>query len=588
MSYNWALIRGGSANPSSLKYTALMNKQTLAENELFKPERQEPQIISTHTEDLVLIQDPFMFTKLKPVTLIYKGPFEPDGVHLKLWCKFNHIAKEMRDMAFSVNLEDYPYLPGLVLKPHGNPKLCEGPDFDGIKGGSIVTKINSNPNIIDYYTISNPASMNFGIQPSFDLNHVGISIFFRFMLEGEPVQDNGVDPTLWYHAEELTTFGSMIRIGTNRELKFFIKKSGSTFNFISPNNAVVPNVWTTACLTYKFSDNAMTMTINNVPQTDSADETPTFDHVDNNVVIGASQYPFNAGRFVGRLDDVRWYSNLIFNRDHETNIWNNGRSICAASVLSFDGVNDYIDLLADTGLWSRSLDKFSFSIWINPTTIHDINYRNIMAIGDGNDEVYLSYNSPTQLELGVSKDAYVTAGYATTTLANTTNKWHNIIGTYDKTLGSNNLKLYHNGALVSQANYAFTLAIASTAKMLLGRYEFDAPSSFQYKGAMKDFRWWYNTELTQAQVIAVRDNRTDAPLPSYWLKMGEGNGNPTDFITRTKVGTLTNGALWTIGSSPHPIGFGSLSVVGYARFNENVYAGGYDSTGFDSTGFDTT
>ena len=80
MSVNWMLIRGASANPSSLKYAALMNKQSIAENEVFKPDTSQPSIISTHTEDTVLLQDPFFFRKLQFKNQKFYAPWEPDGV----------------------------------------------------------------------------------------------------------------------------------------------------------------------------------------------------------------------------------------------------------------------------------------------------------------------------------------------------------------------------------------------------------------------------------------------------------------------------------------------------------------------------
>jgi len=330
MSATWMLVRGAAPNPSSLKFQALMNKQSIAENELFKPERQRPSIISAHTEDTVLLQDPFFFTKLKPKTIHYKGPFEPDGVLLKYWCRFNHIARKIKDYSFSQN---YTY-------PVGNPKLCEGPD-DGVKGGTIVTKINSNPDILDYFYVKDTAKMRV------TGNTTGFSMYFKFLVEKLSFH-NGESPALWFKVDDSSgNNGVIVRIDANdATLKWFVRRSSTTRNFISATNSITEKQWYTACLTYTNS-NVMAMRINNIPQTDSANETPTFPSshsLDTFIGIGTSQ---NSGKARIRIADARWY-NLVFSSDHMDNIWNNARSISpieygSLAVAGYSRFNDTVD-----------------------------------------------------------------------------------------------------------------------------------------------------------------------------------------------------------------------------------------------------
>lgn len=566
------LIRGASANPSSLKYAALMNKQSIAENEVFKPDTSQPSIISTHTEDTILLQDPFFFRKLQFKNQKFYAPWEPDGVLLKYWCKFNHIARQMRDHSFSGN---YTY-------PHGSPKLCEGPD-DGTKGGRIISKINSNINIVDYY--STPDNTN--IRTSTASN--GFSIYLEFIAEQTESPDGGLDTTLQYKYDDSNN-SRVIAIRPAGELAFFVRKGGSDFSFCTPANAITPNTLYKCWFAYHPTGNIQVMRINNVPPSDASSPGFTLPTGTTEMIHG-KRGSSNNGRFKGKLIDSRMYNFFVENAMMDA-IWNNGRSICAAPAINLDGVNNNIDLGVDTTNWSKTLTKFSCSIWFRPDTVYDVDYRNLLTLGDSNDEFFIVYVKDAQgpglnaLQVGVTKDGYTTSGdvFITTT---TSQKYNNVIVTFDSS-GSNNLKAYHDGALIGSANYAFSLPIASSTKMFIGRYFNDPLGTFHFDGRVRDLRWWNNTTLTEPQVIAVRDNLSTAPTPNYWLKMSEGNGNPTDWITRTKVGTLSNGASWTLSSSHRPTELGSLAVAGYTRFNEVVDTSGFDAVGYDSTGFDAT
>jgi hypothetical protein len=308
MSFNWLLVRGASADPLSIKFAALQNKQSIAENEIFKPERARPKIISKYTEDLVLVQDPFSFRQLRYVNnLHYFGPMEPDGVFLKYWCRFNHIASHMQDHSFSNN----------ITIPVGKPKLCEGPS-DGVKGGTIVTKINSDPNSIDYFYTPDDSKLqisNMGI---------GFSIFMWIMPESFGTNNMMLRMKV---DDSTASNGHMVKLGADGKLKFFVRRSGTTRDFISPANKLTAGQYYLICLTYNMSTNTMVMRINNEIQTDSSTESPTFPtghRLDMFHGIGVNQIN---ERYTGRYVDSRLYNNYIFSTTEMDNIWNNRRSI---------------------------------------------------------------------------------------------------------------------------------------------------------------------------------------------------------------------------------------------------------------------
>jgi len=355
MSYPWSLIRGSSVNPSSLKFSSLINKENIAENELFKPERAQPQAISAHTEDLVLLQDPFLFTKLRQNSQKFYGPFEPDGDKLRLWCKFNHIGSVIKDYSFT--FKNDPSLLGGIFA-HGNPKLCAGPD-DGVKGGTIVTRFNSDDNYIDYYSILNPDEGLLGVGEI----TTGFSMYIKFMVEGPITQHNGVDPTLWFHVDDVNgDNGTWIKIGTNGELKFIVRDTTTTRSFVSPNNKITSGVWNVACLTYNLTGNVLGMRIANQTQTDSGDDNPTFPASHDNSVFFAIGPNQDSGKFVGRIADIRWYRDLLFSSGQMDNIWNNGRSISPIEygALSVAGHAKFNQSVYSAGFDSTGFDSTGF------------------------------------------------------------------------------------------------------------------------------------------------------------------------------------------------------------------------------------
>lgn len=311
MSFNWLLVRGASADPLSLKFAALQNKQSITENEIFKPERDRPKIISKYTEDFVLIQDPFSFRQLRNNNMHYFGPFEPDGVKLKYWCRFNHIAKRIRDRSFTNN----------YTIPVGNPKLCAGPN-DGVKGGTLVTKINSDPNsnTIDYFYTPDNSSLKFSGMGA------GFSIFMWVM--PEVIGPNGSDMMLRMKMDDVGGVGGyMIKIGVDGSLRFIVRRTSTTRNFISAANKLTAGQYYLICLTYDLTTHAMGMRINNEVQVDSADESPTFPtghSLDMFHGIGINQVN---ERFSGRYLDSRTYNDKILTGAEMDNIWNNRRSI---------------------------------------------------------------------------------------------------------------------------------------------------------------------------------------------------------------------------------------------------------------------
>ena len=208
--------------------------------------------------------------------------------------------------------------------------------------------------------------------------------------------------------------------------------------------------------------------------------------------------------------------------------------------LKFDGVDDYVDCGNDATLWSQALTKFSFSLWIRPTANPNISDKFIVQHGWFiANQAFLLYNYFTgqSFNFGIKDSAGNNAIANTAPNTYVKDKWYHITCTYDSTLGSANVKIYMDGVVgPTTANSTATINQSTPLQI--------STNSQDFEGYIKDFRWWTNKALTQAEIDAVRANLSTAPTPNYWLKMNEGSGNPVDNISGTKVGTLTNGTSW--------------------------------------------
>jgi hypothetical protein len=276
-----------------------------------------------------------------------------------------------------------------------------------------------------------------------------------------------------------------------------------------------------------------------------------------------------------------WLSDKSFPRDTEIK-WGFDTSTTdriTLPYLSFDGSNDYVDCTNDATLWSQSLTKFSFSFWIYPT-----------AGWDGNDRFVLRHSTAVAQSFHCYIQSGVTGGIkfqirnaANTSIeaqssALTLNTWNFISCTYDNSLGSANIKIYVN-ATVGGTTANLTEAINKSATLQL------SDSSTDFKGNMKDFRWWTTKALTQTEIDSLYNDGT-GPAPDYWLMINEGTGNPVDTISGTKVGTLTNGTAWITGSgvaqtiagkytAPIGVTWHGIETLGTAPVFGDLQAGSY-------------
>src|ERR1051325_6134558 len=239
------------------------------------------------------------------------------------------------------------------------------------------------------------------------------------------------------------------------------------------------------------------------------------------------------------------------------------RNIGSYQSIIFDGTDDTMDLGNVSSLWSQALTKFSFSFWFNPDIYDATNNRWIVSHGGFAAQAFYVYC-----------DGPGSANRIVFTIRNAANSpqsafysgiifpgnWYHIACTYDNSLGSENLKIYVNGALSVRG--ALTETINKSASLIISP-AIDATNKVM-DGRIKDFRWWTTKALTQTEVNNIKANNSSAPTPDYWLRMDEGIGNPVDKISNSKVGTLQNGATWD-QSQPTIFNEGATIIDSLAR-----------------------
>jgi uncharacterized repeat protein (TIGR01451 family) len=202
------------------------------------------------------------------------------------------------------------------------------------------------------------------------------------------------------------------------------------------------------------------------------------------------------------------------------------------AALNFDGSNDYVPI----GSLIPASTSYTKEAWIFATALGG--GRNIVSSVQNNSPFWID----TSNRLAAGHNGSFSQVSDTTTF--TQNVWTHVAVTYDA--GTNTLKLYKNGALIS------TAATTTYAAGALNIGVFNPPSNSPFKGSMDEVRIWLRP-LSQAEIQAQMNcelTGTENALVGYYKfnQGGAGDNNAglttlTDFSPNGNNGTLTNFAL---------------------------------------------
>jgi concanavalin A-like lectin/glucanase superfamily protein len=219
-------------------------------------------------------------------------------------------------------------------------------------------------------------------------------------------------------------------------------------------------------------------------------------------------------------------------------------------AVGFNGTNDYINCGSHTDLWSKALNKFSFATWIWPTAAGDGSFRDIVYhVGtEGSTssfELYIDSADANKVTFEIV-DSVGTSHKISSDGELDLNSWNHVICSYDSTLGSDNLRIWVNGVEGSSSalNRNFTGTITLVEDLRL------ANSSTDFKGYMKDFKFWDDQSVNTDEAAELyADNEIVDSTPAYHLQFSERTGSTTkDAVSKTKTATLANGAFWKVNA----------------------------------------
>jgi hypothetical protein len=275
--------------------------------------------------------------------------------------------------------------------------------------------------------------------------------------------------------------------------------------------------------------------------------------------------------------DVSFFSNTAFDRSGQGNngIFVNmstSSSRVPAKIgqgLRFDGIDDHIRISQNSSL--RPTVSVSVASWVRSTenitnskiACHD--YR-----GNGTwDAPFISYclqASASGGDLGKPQLDITTTGSAFSVLtANRViplNQWHHIVGTFDSSLSSNQMKIYIDGVLDNQTTKTGIIEYGGTADLAIGA---DSPHHVDelFRGNLDEVRV-YNRALSATEVVTLykaggpaQTNVSQNTRFNGGLILNQSfNGPDVGFFSNTafdRSGQGNNGVLTNMSTSSSPV-----------------------------------
>ena len=211
----------------------------------------------------------------------------------------------------------------------------------------------------------------------------------------------------------------------------------------------------------------------------------------------------------------------------------NATTYTVSGSLSFDGTNDYVEIAHDNSL--NLTDNFTIEAWVNlksntnNTILDKGNYRNLFQVHTSGN-TGLSYYDRTNNWTHSSGTIPI-------------NEWVHVAMSFQT--GSNNLKFYKNGQLMSSHTLSNT-SLTDTGAMNIGRQDPHFCQCNILDGNLDELRIWSDIR-TQSEIQSYMTkslNGSENNLLGYW-NFNEGSGSTlTDQTSNDNDGTI-NGATWS-------------------------------------------
>lgn len=532
MSFDIRSIREVPNDPFA-KFATKLSKELskfLNKNQTDKLENKEDIYSNGQDVESVLKLHSYNSTNRFDFLKLYYSAAEPDNdFSCRLWLRGSGMGNTLQDISGNDRS-------GVL---YGDPVLIDGDPFDyGIHTGDVRSRA------LRFNRPTSASENDEYISVPYDWRHramqdisTGISFFIRFRHFSDASQ-GGSDRRLYEKWDDAGNGSEpddgiqvVIASDGDKKLNITTKRAGVKTAKFTPINSILPNgtvydVW----ITYKQSDGTIKCYINGVDQTLTAGTTGYGWHGDENnwdwSIMGSGD---DDNRHVyGDFYDFEVIRERILTYDSHGN-----------SVF-INGTTDIVDCGNQASLWSQALSKFSWSVWVYPTEISSTIFEIIRHGSGGGGRFRVDYDtSPNnKVRYYIRNNANTLDFTASTPVSNLNlNQWNHIVGTYDNSLGSANIKIYVN-KVVGGTTGNLTDAINTSANLTIGG------GSSPAKGYFRDFRWWTTKALTQSEINSVYDDSIYAPAADYRQRLTEGSGSPKDFVNGVLTATLSGGTSW--------------------------------------------
>jgi len=163
-------------------------------------------------------------------------------------------------------------------------------------------------------------------------------------------------------------------------------------------------------------------------------------------------------------------------------------------ALTFNGVDDYVDCGSSTTFQGKQ--ALTVSTWINGSS-----YAKAMNMIVCGDKKNLDFCWGLRIDHSVAK-FFIRAGnyYAATGPTVSANQWYHVVGVWDRTGGTNNLRIYADSSLEGTATVNADMD-ADTIYATIGRLYYPTVNQY-FNGLIDDVRI-YNRVLSETEITTL-------------------------------------------------------------------------------------
>ncbi len=588
-----AALRKFSSDPLSARFKALTDQlaQSIAQNTQIETTdmpnsiKVDNSIISYSETSQVLI---------KPISLNYYLPFEPDLNTLTLWYRFDDWTNTVSDASFFQN--DGVIQGGVPLGTNGPDKGFGQTIAFGFNGSGQQIDVFDDPSLRPIHTtgsFTNTGGTNTTgsfktLSFSIGLTAIGFSV--AALIYPTTFSPN-ISGQYRYIVSKVDDFNNMwlILLDTLGLIHFWVYKAGVSHSVVSIT-PITALTWNWITVTFSQSTNTSTIYLNGALMP-TATDTPFelagpgggFAHASTDMFIGSNSGL--DGFFQGYMSDFRYYHEKVLNQFEVSNLATNYYTISAIPfgqvlIISLGAINptgalhnNVIIQLSETKSISEALSVkkngaavttyFSLIFVTASSQYVDCTNNSLLAVGEtaASQASYACWfkvtsNPPTSIGL-MSKgidgmEPYISSSgtlncdfifnthasdFSLSGVSVADGSWHHMVCSNNATGHS---QVYVDGVLkVDDANGDY-LATTGTTDFKIGSvYGVDF-----FGGKIADPKV-YNVQLTQAEVTTLfNGTNVTRGLVASWA-MTEGSGTTITDSVNGIIGTLTNNPTWS-------------------------------------------